>query len=90
MGRADLRRDAENAGWIGDRSEDVRKDQDYFLGVLAAGALGYLRYDIFGVWRLGRLFDMICKTADGLLWQQKGSGGMDGEAYLIGRSASPL
>ncbi|MEY8375303.1 hypothetical protein AALD22_05930 [Lachnospiraceae bacterium 56-18] len=41
MGRADLRRDAENAGWIGDRSEDVRKDQDYFLGVLAAGALGF-------------------------------------------------
>ncbi len=63
---------------------------DYFLDILAAGALGYLRYDIFGVWRLGRLFDMICKTADGLLWQQKGSGGMDGEAYLIGRSASPL
>lgn len=27
---------------------------DYFLDILAAGALGYLRYDIFGVWRLGR------------------------------------
>lgn len=40
-------------------------------------------YSAFG--GLADIFDMICKTAGGLLWQQKESGGMDGEAYLSGK-----